>query len=290
MRLRVLVFPHAIVPARSSPSARRRSPCFLFLLVALSASCYPPTFPSTHIPYGLQADIEVLVRTHLPFIDYLSMRMCAPSAAAHHAEGGRTAAGEVVTVLAFVAQANTLLLTTPPCRPCDPSPGEPSHASSLFRVLESALERTARYSGKGFCPASLPPVFRLVEVLVLVHKQLILPWDSHFEQTIDESRWSSLRDIATIHGKDDVAALLQVEFVPRPRPVPSRAERRDTGWLQALLCGWMDSFDLPFSRVKTLHVEFLVHGRHREVDGETYDTQVRTQTCGEQEKSETERE
>jgi hypothetical protein len=119
-------------------------------------------------------------------------------------------------------------------------------------------------------------VFRLVEVLVLVHKQLILPWDSHFEQTIDESRWSSLRDIATIHGKDDVAALLQVELVPRPRPVPSRAERRDTGWLQALLCGWMDSFDLPFSRVKTLHVEFLVHGRHREVDGETYDTQVRT--------------
>ena len=116
-------------------------------------------------------------------------------------------------------------------------------------------------------------MFRLVEVLVLVHKQLILPWDSHFEQTIDESRWSSLRDI-----------------FPRPRPVPSRAERRDTGWLQALLCGWMDSFDLPFSRVKTLHFEFLVHGRHGEVDGETYDTQVRTQTCGEQEKSETERE
>jgi hypothetical protein len=272
VRLRVLVCPHAIVPARSSPSARRRSPCFLFLLVALSASCYPPTFPSTHIPYGLQADIEVLVRTHLPFIDYLSMRMCAPSAAAHHAEGGRTAAGEVVTVLAFVAQANTLLLTTR-VGLSDPGPGEPSHASSLFRVLEIALERTARYSGKGFCPASLPPVFRLVEVLVLVHKQLILPWDSHFEQTIDESRWSSLRDI-----------------FPRPRPVPSRAERRDTGWLQALLCGWMDSFDLPFSRVKTLHVEFLVHGRHREVDGETYDTQVRTQTCGEQEKSETERE
>jgi DNA repair protein RadC len=85
-------------------------------------------------------------------------------------------------------------------------------------------------------------VFRLVEVLVLVHKQLILPWDSHFEQTIDESRWSSLRDIATIHGKDDVAALLQVEFVPRPRPVPSRAERRDTEWLQALLAvGWIHS-------------------------------------------------
>ena len=58
------------------------------------------------------------------------------------------------------------------------------------RGRDGAGERGELFSLR--CPASLPPVFRLVEVLVLVHKQLILPWDSHFEQTIDESRWSSL--------------------------------------------------------------------------------------------------
>ena len=55
------------------------------------------------------------------------------------------------------------------------------------------------------------------------------------------------------------AWILEEFAVPR---VPSRAERRDSGWLQELLCSWMDSFCFPYSLVTHLHYEFLLHGQH----------------------------
>ena len=192
-------------------------------------------------------------------------------------------------MLAFVAQANSLLLTRPPHhRELEKQDNQMADASSLFRVLETALERTARYSGKGFCPASLPPLFRLVEVLVRVHKQLSSAWpEGWFDWTFSERySWNQRLadhgnfvwgDESTVAGKlrhwtvspdtwgcrgvdiDHATRILEEFAVPR---VPSRAERRDSGWLQELLCSWMDSFCFSYYCVTHLHYEFLLHGQH----------------------------